>query len=33
VIRCTDVERTWYVPGQYLPAYTPPNQIIKITQD
>ncbi len=33
VTRCTDVERTWYVPGQYPPAYTPPNQIIKITQD
>jgi hypothetical protein len=33
VTRCTDVERSTCVPGQYLPAYTPPNQIIKITQD
>ncbi len=31
--KCTDVERTWYVPGQYLPSYTPPNQINEITQD
>jgi hypothetical protein len=33
VTRCTDVERTWYFPGQYLPTYTPPNQITEITQD
>jgi hypothetical protein len=33
VTRCTDVERSMCVPGQYLPAYIPPNQIIEITQD
>jgi hypothetical protein len=30
VTRCTDLERTWNVPGQCNPAYTPTNQI---TQD
>jgi hypothetical protein len=33
VTRCTDVERTWNVPGQYHPTYTPPKQITEITQD
>lgn len=33
VVRCTDVERTWNVPGQCIRACTPTNQITEITQD
>jgi hypothetical protein len=33
VTRCTDVQRSRYIPSQDLPAYTPPNQITEITQD
>ncbi len=32
VARCTDIERTWYVPGQCIRAYPQANYITEITE-